>query len=305
MSDTLRTEEHIQDNVDPSHQANWPMVPLKCELGYPNTDLVSFSLTLLWSILPIRARLHRILPRVEMSSACNICAYLRIFSLTTSRSQKLIPKADFKWECPYFYSKFFFEAFLSVFKKSKMDFPLYFQKVMLLWQGSIVEIDYGFFRVFDPYFIGKSLGAFKILIFELWSFIPHPYHGTHRLRSANRCRWPYSQTMVQHLKWSNVHTPAPAMADTENGWSMIPQALPSISLYDEPDYTWDEPSWPEEIGNEGHITSMEGHMVEGRGEGLRGEVDRKTFSTLLRFAVDYVLLPNFLQIALHIALTTA
>ena len=29
-----------------------------------------------------------------------------------------------------------------------MDFPLYFQKVMLLWQGSIVEIDYGFFRVF-------------------------------------------------------------------------------------------------------------------------------------------------------------
>ena len=46
---------------------------------------------------------------------------------------------------------------------------------MLLWQGSIVEIDYGFFRVFGPYFIGKSLGTFKILIFGLWSFIPHPY----------------------------------------------------------------------------------------------------------------------------------
>jgi hypothetical protein len=56
-----------------------------------------------------------------------------------------------------------------------MDFPLYFQKVMLLWQRSIVEIDYGFFRVFGPYFIGKSLGTFKILIFGLWSFIPHPY----------------------------------------------------------------------------------------------------------------------------------
>ena len=31
-----------------------------------------------------------------------------------------------------------------------MDFPLYFQKVMLLWQRSIVVIDYGFFRVFGP-----------------------------------------------------------------------------------------------------------------------------------------------------------
>ena len=46
---------------------------------------------------------------------------------------------------------------------------------MLLWQGSIVEIDYGLFRVFGPYFIGKSLGTFKILIFGLWSFIPNPY----------------------------------------------------------------------------------------------------------------------------------
>ena len=55
-----------------------------------------------------------------------------------------------------------------------MDFPLYFQKVMLLWQGPIVEIDYGFFRVFGPYFTGKSLGTFKIWIFGLWSFIRHP-----------------------------------------------------------------------------------------------------------------------------------
>ena len=56
-----------------------------------------------------------------------------------------------------------------------MDFPLYFLKVMLLRQGSIVEIDYGFFRVFGPYFIGKSLGTSKILKFGLWSLIPHPY----------------------------------------------------------------------------------------------------------------------------------
>jgi hypothetical protein len=49
---------------------------------------------------------------------------------------------------------------------------------MLLWQGSVVEIDYyGFVRVFGPYFIEKSLGTFKILIFGFWSFISHPYQG--------------------------------------------------------------------------------------------------------------------------------
>ena len=50
---------------------------------------------------------------------------------------------------------------------------------MLLWQGSIVEIDHGFFRVVGPYFIGKSLGTLKILIFRLWSFIRHPYPRTY------------------------------------------------------------------------------------------------------------------------------
>ena len=33
-------------------------------------------LTLLWGILPTRARLHRILPRVEMLLFCNICNML-------------------------------------------------------------------------------------------------------------------------------------------------------------------------------------------------------------------------------------
>ena len=31
-----------------------------------------------------------------------------IFRTNTSQSQKLIPKADLKWECPYFYSNFFY-----------------------------------------------------------------------------------------------------------------------------------------------------------------------------------------------------
>ena len=37
--------------------------------------------------------------------------------------------------------------------------------------SSLVEIDYGFFRVVGPYFIGKSLGTLKVLIFGLWSLI--------------------------------------------------------------------------------------------------------------------------------------
>ena len=66
-----------------------------------------------------------------------------------------------------------------------MDFSLYFQKVLLLWQGSIVEIDYAVFRVFGPYFIGKSLGTFKILVFGLWSFIPHPYYKEPNILKKN------------------------------------------------------------------------------------------------------------------------
>ena len=70
---------------------------------------------------------------------------------------------------------FFRSVSVNILKSKKMDFPLFFQKVILLWQGSNVEINYGFFRAFGPYFIGKSLGTFKIYIFGLWSLIPHPY----------------------------------------------------------------------------------------------------------------------------------
>ena len=79
MSDTLRIETQTQPNIDPIPCADWPLAPLKCELENPNTDwprswrlarqrgldpdLNSFTLTLLWGILPTRARLHKILPR--------------------------------------------------------------------------------------------------------------------------------------------------------------------------------------------------------------------------------------------------
>ena len=53
-------------------------------------------------------------------------AYLRIFSLTTSQSRKLILKADFISEYPYFYSNFFLERFGQYLKKSKNGFPIVF-----------------------------------------------------------------------------------------------------------------------------------------------------------------------------------
>ena len=57
-----------------------------------------------------------------------------ILCLTPSWIWKLIPKADLKWEGPYFYS-FFFKVSVNILKSKRRnkDFPLYFQKV--IWPG--------------------------------------------------------------------------------------------------------------------------------------------------------------------------
>ena len=66
--------------------------------------------------------------REVVKQKIHVYANTCIFSLTTSRSRKLILKADLKWECAYFYSKFFFWIVsVSILKSQKMDFPLYFQ----------------------------------------------------------------------------------------------------------------------------------------------------------------------------------
>ena len=70
-------------------------------------------------------------------------------------------ESRFEMRMSIFYSKFFSELLGQYLKKSKNGFPLVFSKSELLWQGSIEEIDYGVFRVFGSYFIGKSLGTFK------------------------------------------------------------------------------------------------------------------------------------------------
>ena len=76
----------------------------------------------------------------------------RIFSLTTSQSLKLILKADLKWECPCFNSKFFLERFDHKIN-SKMDFSLYFKMFLGQWEGVILEIPYGSFKVFSPFYL--------------------------------------------------------------------------------------------------------------------------------------------------------
>ena len=56
---------------------------------------------------------------------------------------------------------------ISILKSQKSGFPIVFLKSDVALAGSIVEIDYGFFRVFGQYYIGKSLGTFKNFIFGL------------------------------------------------------------------------------------------------------------------------------------------
>ena len=79
-------------------------------------------------------------------------SYLRIFHLITSWSRILIPKAYLKWERPYIYYKKFFKSLANTLKSQKIDFPFYFQISLGQWSGVILEIPYGCFRVFCPFF---------------------------------------------------------------------------------------------------------------------------------------------------------
>ena len=71
----------------------------------------------------INFRLQKVVKRKIHKYAC-----LRIFSLTTNRKQKLIPKADLKRECPYLCSKKILKRVLVNIKKKKKLFPIAFSK---------------------------------------------------------------------------------------------------------------------------------------------------------------------------------
>ena len=76
-----------------------------------------------------------------------------IFSLTTSQSQKLIPKEDLKWDCPYFYSNFFFEEFWST------------------WNGWTDQVSQKWIEG-DFYFHFRGMSSFYFC--GTWSV--HPFH---------------------------------------------------------------------------------------------------------------------------------
>ena len=71
----------------------------------------------------------------------------------TLGSPKLIPKADLKLECQYFYSNFFFEESQSILKGIKKWIS---HCIVLKWPKVFKEIDHRCFKVVGPYFMGKS-----------------------------------------------------------------------------------------------------------------------------------------------------
>ena len=86
-----------------------------------------------------------------------------------------------------------------------MDFPLYFQKVILLWQGSIGEIDYGFW-VFGPYFIGKSLGTLKFWYLDFGHLSDTPAHfiWTYLLKQSWNCRAGKNWGCFLHVRFCKI-----------------------------------------------------------------------------------------------------
>ena len=103
-----------------------------------------------------------------------------MFSISgTSRGRKSFLK-HFSNKVLYIYcSKKNWSVSVSIWKIQKMDFPLYFKNVILKLPKVFKEIDHGCFRVFGPYFIGKSPCVTCRLTFEFWSIIVCPYLPVH------------------------------------------------------------------------------------------------------------------------------
>ena len=71
--------------------------------------------------------------------------------------------------------KLFWSLFVIIEKDKKMDVRLYFYNVISKWLMVLKEINHWCFRVFGPYFIGKSHCTTYRLTFEFWSIIVRPY----------------------------------------------------------------------------------------------------------------------------------
>ena len=95
MTDILWTEQPEQNlnNTINDDQPDGPLAPLKCETNHPTTDwkkswrlarskglgpeLTSFTLKVLWGIVPTRSRLHRILPLAYQNPDCLLCGTIQ------------------------------------------------------------------------------------------------------------------------------------------------------------------------------------------------------------------------------------
>ena len=80
-----------------------------------------------------------------------------------------------------------------------MGFPLYFKNIISNWPKFFWEIDHGCFRVFSPYFIGKSPRNTCRLTFECWSIIVRPNQfatSVFRYKHFAWQTWPWTSEKV-------------------------------------------------------------------------------------------------------------
>ena len=93
----------------------------------------------------------------------------------------------------------------------------------MLWQGSIVEIDYGLFRVFGPYFIGQSLGTYKRGTRYCWAWGKHNFETNkwnmflETEASFHYCNW---SIKMARIIWS-VSTSVDIYPAYVNNWQRL------------------------------------------------------------------------------------
>ena len=89
MISVLKTEPVTPACEQVPPVSDWPLKPLKCKTESPNTDwnrtwrlsrlrglgpdLTSFTLKLIWKLIPTRDKLHRFLPRQYPTPTCQLC----------------------------------------------------------------------------------------------------------------------------------------------------------------------------------------------------------------------------------------
>ena len=102
--------------------------------------------------------------------------HICVFSVWQLTKVKIDFESRFKMRMSIFIFLIFFGAFQSVFKKVKIGFPIVFSKSDVALAGvNCGDRLWVFFLEFLVHIL--SIGTFKILIFGLWSFSPHPYLG--------------------------------------------------------------------------------------------------------------------------------